>query len=79
MSDDKQLSDVTLVVDGPRSPIRRKKSSLWNHFTKVQSEIGIRKCKCNICGRLVSNISCCTSSMIRHMKVNHEHEIKPKI
>ena len=78
MFDDKKLSDVTLVVDGRRSPCRRKKSSLWNHFTKVQSEIGIRKCRCNICGTVVSNISGCTSSMIRHMKVNHEHELKPK-
>ena len=78
MFGEKELSDVTLVVDGFGFG-QRKKSILWNHFTKVQSELGIRKCKCNICGKLVSNTSGSTSRMISHMKVHHEHELNTKM
>ena len=76
---DKQLTDVTMVVDDSTSPFTVKKSILWNHFTKVENYLESRKCKCNICGKLVSNVGGSTTGMKKHMEIHHENELKHNI
>ena len=46
--------------------------SIWQFFTKATTEEGLKKGKCNICGKLLSNTAGNTKSLIVHMKATHQ-------